>query len=481
MYMKKLFPLLSLLIVFRAVANDYKEDYYSALLDKKWVEADSILSLWEKHEPGASELYPARFNYYLNKSHESCIGVYAGEPGSDTGEVLTFGDSLGNVKGYIGPGPDIWLDSLFQSGIETIDRGIKAFPRRLDFPFGKVAALKMNERRKERWTEIRETIMGVLDSPDGDWFWTDDVKLDPDSARITIHDTSFNYLADIANEEGYVAALPLAEKMVEKFPDDYMSLNMLGLIQCLELHLPEIGLKTLEKALSLKPHDGLIANNIAYIYLQTGDTIKAIEKYREVAAEPAFGEDMVNQANHNLKILTEGPEVMQKYTYFFRYLADLCDIEPGSENEELLDDVKYINEIMPDYFYGMVSPFSNDDVKLDFFTLDGKKVRVLTFPDPEEITQCKYVAFVPAGGKFQYFTLEKSLLDYWVLGGQDGGTHLNYGDAVYPEDAEGFAKILLERGLLTETPGDAQIKTARDPETGDVEIQVDENVILNQE
>lgn len=452
MIMKKLFFLISLFIALSAGAIDYKDDFYKALMDDKLVEADSILSVWEKAEPGASELYPARFNYYLNKSHQSCIGMYSGEPEPGMGEVLVFGDSLGNVKGFFGPGEDYWYGSVFQAGIDAINRGIVACPRRLDFPLGKAAALKRNQTYPDRWDEIRETIMNILNSPDGDWYWTDDVKLDPDTARTIIQDSSFSYLSDITNEAGYAAALPLAEKMVEKFPDDYMSLNILGIIQCFELQLPEIGLQTLEKALSIKPDDGFIANNIANIYLQTGDTLTALDRYRQIAADPAFGEDMVKEANYFIKKLTEGPDVMKKYTYFFRYLADLCDIEPGSENEQLLDDVKYINEIMPDYFYDMVSPFKNDEVKLDYFTLDGKKVRVLTFPDPEEIPLCKYVAFIPFDGKFKYYTLEKSLDNIWVLGGQDGTTHLNYGWAAYPEDAEGFAKILQDKGFTIDKP-----------------------------
>lgn len=266
--------------------------FYDTLMDKHYDEAWTLLEEWETASPADPELYPARFNYWLNRSMESYIallgkdGPDAEDPAEFSDDAYVFTDKEGNVAGSL-RGMTTWNDEMFAKGIAALEEDIKARPDRLDFRLGEVSAYKY----RRMWDEAVDALIATAaykDSVDVAWLWTDDEPLSPtnDVLLEAIVETAGQFFNSYVDD-------PLArliEAADKSYPDNFMIINIKGAMEVSQGHYDE-ALAIFRKALSLAPGDEIILTNIAYILMQQGNKAEAADIYQQILDNPDSTEE----------------------------------------------------------------------------------------------------------------------------------------------------------------------------------------------
>lgn len=430
-------------------AADYSSEFNAAVTGGRLEVADSLLRLWEASAPADPELYPARFNLLFNQAQNSVIEL--SDDTSPDGVAIVLADTLGNAVGSLAERIER-NDSIFKLAIAEIDRGIAALPGRLDFRLGKAAAAGYFRK----WDMLASTLEGVLDSADRDWFWTGGAALG-DSARSVISAASFDYVRDIymdGGEASVTVAASLGDRALVCFPENVELLNLMGGI-AFDRGDAASALGYMGRALELRPCDGLVRYNMAYVYFTEGDSTASLEVCREIAASDCVDSQSKEMAAGLERRIQTPLESMRAYDYFFRWLPavaaqalEIGDIAwlfgtPGPVN----DEIAAAN--------GFRSPFAASDISVSRLDAGGRDVFVWTFPMPGEMPLCRYVAFVADAKGVRCFMLEKSFENYWVIGSMEEGTHVNYGGVdSMPEDANAFVGIILQWVLSAEKSSD---------------------------
>lgn len=442
--MKKLAVFVFTAAALGVAASDYNSLFNTCISDGRYDQADSVLRVWESQAPDDPELYPARFNYYLNTARTSVL-VLNGSDGVADGD-LVFRDSSGAVAGSIGDSV-IWNDSLFALAMQTIDKGIEAYPRRLDFRLGKAAAARLYGA----WPDVAATLGGVLNlagQKGARWCWTGGDELG-DSAREMIADAAFDYLRGLyySGDAGALAyAEPLGERILKVFPKDVRALNFIGALRY-ESGDIDGALSYFGRASKAAPDDALPLCNIAYLHYEQGDTSKALKLCRKVMAGRNFDEESKRVASELERRIVAPVKALRPYDYFFHWLPSIAAEIPVGDGPRYMSAPGALNTEVPK-MNGLSSPFADSEISVEAIECEGLTVYVWEFPEPTMPPLCLYVAFVPQGGNYRVYTLELSLEDMWVLGGMDGHRHSNYGVVERPADASGFAGILREAGVL---------------------------------
>ncbi len=168
------------------------------------------------------------------------------------------------------------------------------------------------------------------------------------------------------------------------------------------------------------------------------------------AAPGAFGQGDAGAAMSD-SVAVEVPKLTM-YQYEYQLIPMLLG-QMGVSQEFLdnLSDVRYLNEfILP--MMGATCDFDMSAVSVQRMKRGDKDIVVYTFPTPKRIPDAKYGAIVNTGDKYRYFTLEKSLDGYWVLGESECSvqnlSHKNYGDVPESETPEMFVDLIDEKGFL---------------------------------
>lgn len=439
--MKKLLVFVFLTVALALAADNYHFLFNAWLSDGKFQLADSILDVWRRARPDDPELYPARFNLLLNRAHSEML-VLSGES-AQKGDQLVLADSTGHAAGYL-YSEVRWQDSLVDEALTEISRGIVACPDRIDFRLGKAAAAAM----AGRWSAAVDAVDGLLDRDrENGGVWLGSENAAQTNADTLIAAAVFERLCDIYNSDSRAvveSAMPLADRAAKRFGKDARILNIAGGMY-IGVGKVDSALMYFEEAVRIAPDDALPLTNIAYITYQQGDTARALEIYRRIE-QGDYDEESRNVAGRMIAEITAPVEDMQEYYYFFRYLPQIAaQVEDVAE----FMDVEMFNTSIPAY-NKCRSPFADSDIKADSVRHDGEpKVVVWTFPMPEQIPLCRYVAFVAdSKGTCKVWTLEKSLDGYWVVGTMEDDSHANFGDTPYPDDAAAFVKALRQKNLL---------------------------------
>ncbi|MDE6157093.1 MAG: hypothetical protein K2F78_02990 [Muribaculaceae bacterium] len=437
--MKKLIIIAFAAVVIGAVAADYNASFDALVLDKKYDKADSVLRLWESAVPDDPELYPARFNNLLARARSSML-VLNGPSGVGEGD-LVFTDSAGSVAGSIGQ-MSMWNDSLFGLGIAEIDRGIKAYPWRLDFRLGRTAASAM----RGDWLEVTGTMRDVLSRSKSGinlWQWSGGKALG-DSAAIVVSDAAWDYLSRFYESDARLeksrALEDFGKAVLDVFPSDKRVLNLLGAYNY-EAQNSQKALDYFRMAAQADTTDALPLGNMVYVYTQQGDTANALAICRMVAGNSAYDKATMEEfARMEADILTPVTN-MEPYQYFFSWLPTVAEQIVVTHGPMLMSAPSPLNTQLPE-MNKLRSPFADEEIAVEAVETDLGTVYVWRFPEPETSPLCLFSAFVPRDGIYHYYTIEKSLDDYWVLGFMENGSHGNYGVVERPTDAAAFADLL---------------------------------------
>ena len=444
--MKKLAPSAFAAIEIGSLASDYIECFNTLLYDGKFDMADSVLQKWIGDRPDDPELYPARFNLLLGRAYNSMIALY--RPGEGPEGGIVFSDSTGAEAGSIGPIVS-WNDSLYNLAIDQIDCGIDALPERLDFRLGKATALAMHGD----WPECVATMTEVLDMTKTRadlWRWTNN-EFFGDSVKALVNEAAWEKISELFNEGNQSDKSSHFEKfghsILEVYPRDNRVLNILG-AYAYDTDDSDKALSYFRQSAEADRTDAIPLGNMVYIYRQQGDTARALEICRMVTGSNSYDEECKESFRQMEQEITTPAQEIGMYDYFFSWLPMI-----GSMAEEITDKALFTtphlaNSRLPE-INNMRPPFTDDQIAAETVSIGDVSIAIWRFPEPETVPMCLYAAFVPDCKTYDYYTIEISLDNIWVLGSMKGQTHSNYGEVRRPENAADFVDLLIEKGILT--------------------------------
>lgn len=439
--MKKLFfAIICVLASASLVASDYRQALHASLDAYDYPAADSILSAWSAAEPDDPALYAGRFRYLLEIARNPTVNRTTQ---SHQEEGMSFIYESVEI-GFTGP-DNAPNDSLVREAFKTIDAGIARNPGRLDLHLDKASgACSFN-----RFDVCADAVDSIITrSQASDFQWLDGNNEPMPDARGELPVLLYDYLAGIQDAGCDSLALRLADRMIEVFPDNILAFNFPGAYYYNRGEYDE-ALEYFERALAIAPGDNTIKLNIALVKFRQGKNDEALEIYSTVVNDPEANFEQRTQAARMIDHINTPLRPMEKYAYFFDYLP-FC---AGRLAEYIAaGDVHHINSTVL-ASNGFSSPFTDSQIKAEVFEDGDRQIYVWTFPQPEDIPMCHYVAFVPEGDAFRLYTLEKSLEGAWLVGSQYDGVHANFGGVMQPvESSEIFVQLLKSLALSGNEP-----------------------------
>ena len=273
------------------IAQNYEEVYYEKLMDKNFQTADSVLRSWQSATPNDAELYPAKFNYFINKGFSSIIVVDTAT--TYEGEHFAFSELDGTPAGTVHSQVS-WNDEDFENAIKIIEEGIAKYPRRLDMRLGELTALSMHDM----YDRVADVLVSTIEEGSKDCNgWTRQHNEPVDS--VDYSDVIFEKIVELYNASAYNALNKVCEKYLLVVPNDFRVINICAAVK-IDMNDLDAGLALFKRALTLAPVDGILKSNIAYVYLLKGEKAKAKEIYQEIIDNPQSSDDSKEIASQAL-------------------------------------------------------------------------------------------------------------------------------------------------------------------------------------
>lgn len=278
--MKKLIPTLVLITIafFLNAQNNY--DKFQAYLQKgDTTKQFSLLEKWKKESPKDAELYTSLFNYYFSASKNEIIVINSGQPPKGQ-NALILKNSTDQIAGFINSQIN-YEQSNLKLAFESIDKGIKLYPNRLDMRFGKIYALGQIKDWKSFTNEIIKTI-NYSTTNDNKWAWTFNEQREGGQKMFlsSLQDYQVQ-LYNTMNDKLLVNMQEISKAVLKHYPKHIESLSNLSIAYLVEKEFDK-ALSPLLKAEVINPKDFIILNNIAYAYRESGNKEKAISYYEKV-------------------------------------------------------------------------------------------------------------------------------------------------------------------------------------------------------
>ena len=207
--------------------------------------------------------YANLFNEHLNKGLHSGITMSVELPLYAYGEqVMTLEDTVnGGAAGYLYNGYMMVDSAQVDSAFMWLDKGIKAFPNRLDLYLG-LATAHLYCLDVDKMLDVLEQAMKQETKNKKKWLWTNNEKLSKE------YDLLFDRIQEdfkrFLDAEELDNAERLARTAMQYFPKRAEYVNDLGVVYVYREDI-EGALECYRKALKLAPKDELIKDNIEYL------------------------------------------------------------------------------------------------------------------------------------------------------------------------------------------------------------------------
>jgi len=278
--MKKINLVLTILIIgANAFSQNYFENFKKYQASGDTLKQKELLEKWKQEKPNDSELYTSLFNYYFQKSRNEVLLLAKGTPPKGQ-EYLELKDSTNQVAGFISSTIDYEKSNL-KLAFESIDKGIKLFPNRLDMRFGKIYVLG----QIKNWRNFTDEIINTVEyssKNSNEWTWTlnEKQKDGKDFFLGSLQDYQMQ-LYNTMDDELLNNMREIAQTVLKYYPNHVESLSNSSITYLVEKKF-EKALVPLKKAEEINPKDFIVLNNIAYCYREMGEKDLAKEYYQKV-------------------------------------------------------------------------------------------------------------------------------------------------------------------------------------------------------
>ncbi len=379
--------------------------------------AESFLEEWEAREGETPEIYNAKFALLLQKA-------------------LAFREAQNSVS----------EDSIINLAFQTINKGIEAYPNRLDLRFSKVGTYEY----LQDWENAMLACIEILEASRDNGSKWEMPSCNEQEAKERMFGMIHGYEYSLSDK---VAENKLLELNIEYFPDDYIAYINKSKIES-DLGDYDSARNYLDKAYEVAPED----SKFIVMFFMRAEGPEYLEKAKvmcdSVLRNKDADEKMRAKAQEMRDYLSEISEIqeMDLYPFEFQFLPSLAtQLSPGKESQRILCNPKTMIKDLP-FSNGYIVDLNPKDVKVTKVGEGVETAIVWTMPDPEKMPFPKYIAFVPnsekSGYSVYYLELSISFNDdgqVWVLGRSEGDSHRNFGLIPYPETAEKFIESINKR------------------------------------
>ena len=170
--------------------------------------------------------------------------------------------------------------ALVRRGIAYIDRGIEAYPLRLDMRFGKIHALgEIGDYG--RYVDAIVDAVALADNACR-WLWSDDRPLEDGREFVSAVQDYVNRLYELGTDEGLDGMDRIASTVLGIYPDHVESLDNAAIVRIVRGRYDEAK-PLLMRAERLAPRDIAILANLAELHVRQGDRPAAATYYRRMA------------------------------------------------------------------------------------------------------------------------------------------------------------------------------------------------------
>lgn len=98
---------------------------------------------------------------------------------------------------------------------------------------------------------------------------------------------------------------------------------------------------------------------------------------------------------------------------------------------------------------GFRSPFKDEDIEVEMFEDEGKRIYVWRFPEPEYLREALYMMFVPIDGKYQAYAISIGQTVDWEISISTEHARRTFGRVKRPESAKECLDLLKSRGAFS--------------------------------
>jgi tetratricopeptide (TPR) repeat protein len=263
-----------LLFSFNCEAQKFQERLKDLYAANDTAAQSALLREWELKDPRDPELYVTYFNHYLRKSREAQMvretmpqDKNAAQPADSSGDIAAYMNSMAQLN-------DVYLEKAF----EYIEKGIVAFPARLDMRMGKIYMLGQKERYDEFTYDI---IQMVEQSNTNKNVWTGTDHQPQKDAKKLMLSAVQEYVVQLYNTNDFTLLedmRQISQTVLKYYPNHIESLSNLSIVYLLKKQYDK-ALEPLLKAEKLSPKDVIVLSNIAKAYKLKEDYKNAIAYY----------------------------------------------------------------------------------------------------------------------------------------------------------------------------------------------------------
>ena len=150
-----------------------------------------------------------------------------------------------------------------------------------------------------------------------------------------------------------------------------------------------------------------------------------------------------------LSQLTNASELPRVSPYFFQhqYLSVVAPMI-AEKDGEILSAPYILNTVSPEG-NGFRSPFSDDEISVDAFDVEGRRIYVWSFPESKYLREALYMAFVPVDGFYKAFAVCIGSMVDWEVSVSTENSRATFGRIKKPASAKECLDLLIDRGVLT--------------------------------
>lgn len=243
--------------------------------------ARQVLQQWEASAERPAEFFVAGLNYCFHMARQSLI-VLGDNPGDGNGPTFETVDSTGTGHVLFLFEAVRYDTALVRRGIAYVDRGIEAYPLRLDMRFGKIRALGEIGDYGRYVDAIVDAVAASADNACR-WLWSDDRPLeDGREFMLSAVQDYVNRLYELGTDEGLDGMDRIASTVLGIYPDHVESLDNAAIVRIVRGRYDEAK-PLLMRAERLAPRDMTILANLAELHVRQGDRPAAATYYRRMA------------------------------------------------------------------------------------------------------------------------------------------------------------------------------------------------------
>lgn len=329
--------------------------------------------------------------------------AYLQQLNADYGDTLVFREFVKAVPVIV------YEDSLVQLANGLFEAAIEKSPRRLDYRMVQIDGM-LEAQQTGTARDAYARMVADVDRDSTGWLWLDDHAIG-DSVTEYIAHGFLGVIHSLTNDDVILDDLSQFVDTIQGFMPDMCKIAAREYLGSLyfENQRYDQAIVQWKKILPIacEPDLSRVRYNMAIASLQMGDENSAIKLGKDIVASTQAPPEIVEQAVALVDYFTQAPEEISYKQFQFSFLPQITLVAPSPMYDAaLLDPQELISQACQAFKVAVAKDLSPvTAVKVEN---DSVNAIVWTMPKAEDITDCKYIAFVPTDTCYRVFTLEKT-------------------------------------------------------------------------